>query len=216
MRVGVDLHTNSVPNIVPVAYQADGGMGAHRSGMDVAESAIGLLRDWEVVSVEQPLELSDIPAMRAMREKLKQFMDSLQSDQTTEGLGYCLAGVGGQEGVPLQVVADHCTVADIRTVAPESLYNAVRVTLGKAGTISAAVALCKQARSAGWAILVGVSREYAECTDSFLADFAVGVGAGQLLAGGLGAGEYCCKYNRVREIAEEDSSINFAGQFFRR
>lgn len=216
LRLALDLHSTAVPNFYPVVYEGDGVSGVQRTGAEISDSVVSLLRDLEVVSVEQPLLVTDIPAQRTLREKLKRFMGSIQDGQPSEGLSYCMAGVGGEERVCMQVVTHHCSMEHLKLAAQEAAFNSIRISLEYAGTVSAAVAMCKQARALGWAIIVGPDKNIEQTTDSFITDFAVGVGAGQLMAGGFLSGESVNKYNRLLEIAEEDSSINYSGKRFRR
>ena len=48
-----------------------------------------------------------------------------------------------------------------------------------------------------------ISHRSGETTDTFIADFAVGLNLGQIKTGSLSRGERICKYNRLLEIEEE-------------
>ena len=56
-------------------------------------------------------------------------------------------------------------------------------------------------------IAASISHRGGETNDSFIADLAVGTGAGQCKFGGLSRGERVAKYNRLMEINEKE---NFA------
>ena len=141
-----------------------------------------------------------------------------QPEGTDPALSYLLSGVGGQENCALQIVADEIckTSAELKALAREAVYNTLMITLPKAGCVTAAVSLCKEARHVGWAVSVATDKHYPETMDTFLTDFAVGVGAGQLLAGGLLSGENFSKYNRLLEINRADPNIAYVGRYFRR
>ena len=137
----------------------------------------------------------------------------------SDKLAYCIKGVGGEESCRLQVVADvSCRSAeDVRDIALEgSAYNAVKIRMDKFPTVSKALQMCEASREAGWAIVIGCNENGPETMDTFIADLAVAVGAGQFSAGGIAAGEHFCKYSRLLEIAREDPSIRFVGKKFRK
>ena len=61
-----------------------------------------------------------------------------------------------------------------------------------------AIHLC---RKAGWSFVI--SHRSGETEDSFIADFAVAMGGGQIKTGSLCRSERIAKYNRLLEIEEE-------------
>jgi enolase len=69
------------------------------------------------------------------------------------------------------------------------------------GTVHEAIEVVKQARSAGWKI--NASHRSGETNDSFIADFAVGVGADYAKFGAPARGERVVKYNRFLSIESE-------------
>jgi enolase len=87
----------------------------------------------------------------------------------------------------------------------EKACSAVLVKPNQAGTISETMEVIKVARQAGWKIIV--SHRSGETNDSFIADFAVGVGADHVKFGAPARGERVAKYNRLLTIEEELSMI---------
>lgn len=145
----------------------------------------------------------------------------MKRDPASTTLQYCKNGIGGDDGCALQVVADGgCTDASfIVNYESEMVYNTVKISLQKVGTISQAISLCEAARNANQSIAVSCDGgSIPETDDSFLADFAVAMGAAQFMAGGVLAGEHMCKYNRLMEIGRENESIlfSFLGRRFRK
>jgi len=61
--------------------------------------------------------------------------------------------------------------------------------------------LQKQARDAGWKVIV--SHRSGETNDTFISDFAVGVGADYVKFGAPARGERVAKYNRLLAIESE-------------
>ena len=56
-------------------------------------------------------------------------------------------------------------------------------------TVSQALEMNRAARKAGLAVIVGYSESGPESLDTFISDLSVGIGAGQLMAGGLLTGD---------------------------
>ncbi len=69
------------------------------------------------------------------------------------------------------------------------------------GTVSETVEVVKIAKDAGFQVIA--SHRSGETNDTFIADFAVGVGADYTKFGAPIRGERVAKYNRLLEIDEE-------------
>jgi len=197
-------------------YQMDGPANPVVSGNEVSDIVIRCWKDGELISIEDPLDGQDT-SIRQFRNK----MDSVIADiehQMSDTLSYNFKGVGGEEGCKLQVICDgSCREpADIAELDVDKVYNAVKINLGKCATVTKAAELCKAAQAAGWIIVCGADERTSETCDSFIADFAVAMGAGQLAAGGVCCAEHAAKYNRLLEIARSDDTIGSAGKTFRR
>mgnify|MGYP003333954099 CR=1 FL=1 len=80
--------------------------------------------------------------------------------------------------------------------------------LNQNGTLSGTLEVLKLARSQGFATVI--SARSGETEDDFLADLAVGTGAGQIKVGSLRSSERLCKYNQLLRI-EERCGAGFAG-----
>lgn len=83
----------------------------------------------------------------------------------------------------------------------EKACNAILVKPNQIGTVSETLSVIKLARSANWKIVV--SHRSGETNDSFIADFAVGVGADYIKFGAPARGERVAKYNRLSAIEQE-------------
>ncbi len=108
------------------------------------------------------------------------------------------------QGHRIQVVGDDIFVTNpafIRRGIAEKTANAVLIKLNQIGTLSEtmqAIALC---REAGWNYVI--SHRSGETEDTFLADFAVAMGGGQIKTGSACRSERVAKYNRLLEIESE-------------
>ena len=89
--------------------------------------------------------------------------------------------------------------------------NAILVKPNQAGTVSDAHAALVRARGAGYATIV--SARSGDTEDSWLADLAVGWGAGQIKVGSLARSERTAKWNRLLAIeAELGDEAPYAGR----
>jgi enolase len=86
--------------------------------------------------------------------------------------------------------------------------NAVLIKPNQNGTVSGTLDALARARSGGFATIV--SARSGETEDSFIADLAVGTGAGQIKIGSVRTSERMCKYNRLIHISE-DPAVSFSG-----
>ncbi len=108
------------------------------------------------------------------------------------------------QGSRIQIVGDDIFVTNPSFIArgvKEKTANAVLIKLNQIGTVTEtiqAIALC---RKAGWNYVV--SHRSGETEDSFLADFTVAMGGGQIKTGSASRSERIAKYNRLLEIEVE-------------
>lgn len=79
--------------------------------------------------------------------------------------------------------------------------TAILVKPNQVGTISETLEVVKKARKGNWKVIV--SHRSGETEDTFIADFAVGVGADSTKFGAPARGERVAKYNRLLEIEDE-------------
>jgi enolase len=86
--------------------------------------------------------------------------------------------------------------------------NSVLIKLNQNGTLTGTLDVLALARRAGYAAVV--SARSGETEDDFLADLAVGTGAGQIKIGSLRCSDRLAKYNQLLRIAEL-SGAPFAG-----
>ncbi|MDP3888850.1 MAG: phosphopyruvate hydratase [Candidatus Curtissbacteria bacterium] len=89
----------------------------------------------------------------------------------------------------------------VKKAIEEKACNAILVKPNQIGTISETLSVIKLAREAGWKVIV--SHRSGETNDSFIADFAVGVGADFTKFGAPARGERVAKYNRLLDIENE-------------
>jgi len=161
----------------------DGAYNLERSGQGRKTSAelIELyqrwVRDFPIVSIEDGLAENDWDGFRALTSAV---------------------------GDSVQIVGDDIYVTNTKFIergVAEKTSNAALIKLNQIGTVSETIAAVELCRKSGWAYVV--SHRSGETDDSFIADFAVAMGGGQIKAGSLCRGERVAKYNRLLRIEQE-------------
>jgi enolase len=107
-------------------------------------------------------------------------------------------------GGKIQLVGDDLFVTNIKRIGrgiEEDVANAVLIKLNQIGTLTETVSAIEMARKAGWKAMI--SHRSGETVDSFIADFTVAMGTGQLKTGAPCRGERVEKYNQLMRIEEE-------------
>jgi len=94
-----------------------------------------------------------------------------------------------------------CTnLGRVQKAIQEKSCDGILIKPNQAGTITETLKVIKAAQEAKWKI--NVSHRSGETNDSFIADFAVGVGADYAKFGAPARGERVVKYNRLLKIEE--------------
>jgi enolase len=109
-----------------------------------------------------------------------------------------------QQGGRIQIVGDDLLVTNPRIIQrgiDEGAANAALIKPNQIGTVTETIEAVRLCQRAGWTTMV--SHRSGETIDSFIADFAVAVGAGQIKSGAPCRGERLAKYNRLIEIERE-------------
>ena len=108
----------------------------------------------------------------------------------------------------IQLVGDDLTVTNpsrIDLAISRDACNALLLKLNQIGTLTESLNAAKKAQSTGWNVMV--SHRSGETEDTFIADLAVGINAGQIKSGAPCRSERVAKYNRLLRIEEDLSKI---------
>ncbi len=110
------------------------------------------------------------------------------------------AELGGR----IQIVGDDLLVTNTKFIAravEECACNAALIKLNQIGTVTETIEAIHLCRKAGWGFVI--SHRSGETEDTFMADFAVAMGGGQIKTGSVCRSERIAKYNRLLEIERE-------------
>ena len=180
-RPGIDISIALDP--AANSFYVDGVYRLSRSGQGdlTSDEMLSLFTRWvdayPIISIEDGHAESDWDGFKKMTAKL---------------------------GSRIQIVGDDNLVTNPRIIAgaiSDKACNAALIKLNQIGTVSEAMAAVQLCRSAGWGTVI--SHRSGETEDSFMADFAVAMGGGQMKSGSLCRSERMAKYNRLLEIEHE-------------
>ncbi len=113
------------------------------------------------------------------------------------------AAMTAQLGTKVQLVGDDlfCTNSEILAKGIENdVANSILIKVNQIGTLTETLLAMELARSAGYASIV--SHRSGETEDTFIADLAVGTGAGQIKTGSASRTDRVAKYNQLLRIEE--------------
>jgi len=106
-------------------------------------------------------------------------------------------------GDRVQLVGDDIFVTNTDLLAKgieKHVANAILIKLNQIGTVTETLEAIEMARSAGY--LSVISHRSGETADAFIADLAVGTGAGQIKTGSASRTDRVAKYNQLLRIEE--------------
>ena len=104
----------------------------------------------------------------------------------------------------MQLVGDDVFVTNperLRRGIADNVANAILIKLNQIGTVTETVETVQLCQKAGWNYII--SHRSGETEDTFMADFAVAMGGGQIKTGSVSRSERIAKYNRLLEIEAE-------------
>ncbi len=172
--IGMDAAASSFYREKDEKYFMDGN---YLERDELIEYYGGLLERYKILSIEDPLFEEDF-----------------------EGFAEFTKKYGGK----IQVVGDDLLVtspARVEKAVEMKAVNALLLKVNQIGTVTEARKAAQIAMDAGMQVVV--SHRSGETDDSFIADFAVGIGATQIKAGAPARGERAAKYNRLLRIEEK-------------
>lgn len=109
-----------------------------------------------------------------------------------------------QLGNDIQLVGDDIFVTNpviLSQGIEENIGNSILIKLNQIGTLTETLDTIELAKQSGYTTIV--SHRSGETEDSFIADLAVGVNAGQIKTGSLSRSDRLAKYNQLLRIEEE-------------
>ena len=162
-------------------YEFKKSGGGIKSSSEMLSFYQGLCSKYPICSIEDPMDENDWEGFASITEAL---------------------------GNQVQIVGDDLFVTNtvfVERGIRESSANAVLIKLNQIGTVTETVSTIEMCRKAGWNYII--SHRSGETEDTFMADFAVAMGGGQIKTGSACRSERIAKYNRLLEIEAELGSV---------
>jgi enolase len=158
-----------------------------RSSEQMADFWANWARQYPIVSIEDGMAEDDWSGWKLLTERL---------------------------GAQVQLVGDDLFVTNTKRLArgiQEKVGNAILIKLNQIGTVTETVEAIEMARKAGYASIV--SHRSGETEDTFIADFVVAMGTGQIKTGSASRTDRVAKYNQLLRIEEElGAAAHFPGR----
>jgi enolase len=116
----------------------------------------------------------------------------------------------------IQIVGDDVFVTNPKILAKgieDGVANSILIKLNQIGTVTETLDAISMAAEAGYTTVI--SHRSGETEDTFIADLAVAVNAGQIKTGSMSRTDRICKYNQLIRIEEElGASARYGLDFF--
>jgi len=162
-----------------------------KSGAELMGVYEEFVRDYPMISIEDPFDQDDFDSYKAMTEKV---------------------------GETCQIVGDDLLVTNpkrVKKAIDDHACNALLLKVNQIGSVTESIEAVNMAKAAGWGVMT--SHRSGETEDSFIADLAVGLKTGQIKTGAPCRSERLSKYNQLLRIEEElgDKAV-YAGASFRK
>ena len=144
-----------------------------------------LVNDYPIKSIEDGLAENDWTSWKLLTEKL---------------------------GDDVQLVGDDIFVTNtsfLQRGIENGVANAILIKLNQIGTLTETLAVMRLARSFGYNTII--SHRSGDTEDSFIADLAVGTGAGQIKTGSLCRSERISKYNQLLRMEAQAGHMEYCG-----
>lgn len=171
-------------------------------GLDVAANSF--YKDGEYVIKDKSGGMDDSQFLEYYKSLISQYKLVILEDAFYEDAWDSWKRFYAEMSGDLIIVGDDLLVTNLKRVekaVQEKTCNGAVIKPNQTGTITEALKVIKAAKDASWKIVV--SHRSGETNDSFIADFAVGVGADFIKSGAPARGERVAKYNRLSTIEAE-------------
>lgn len=171
-------------------------------GLDVA--ADSFYKDGKYVIKDSSSPLDDNKLLEFYKELNNEYKLAVLEDPFHEDSWESWKKLYQALGSQILIVGDDLLATNpdrVQKAIKENACNGILVKPNQIGTVTETINVIKMAREANWSVVV--SHRSGETNDSFIADFAVGVGSDYVKFGAPARGERVSKYNRLLSIEVE-------------
>ena len=147
------------------------------SSDEMVEYLASLVKKYPIISIEDGLDENDWEGWTKLNKRL---------------------------GKNIQIVGDDLTVTNIvrlQKAIDKKSMNSILIKLNQIGTVSETIQAVNLAKKVGYGAVI--SHRSGETEDTFIADFSVAMGMGQIKTGSISRSDRVAKYNQLLRIEEE-------------
>lgn len=178
VMMGIDAAATEFYNAEKKVYELKvNGKDQSLSGSEMVDYLMGLSKKYPIISMEDGLAEDDFASWAELTKKS--------------------AG-------KFQIVGDDLFVTNVERLQmgiEQKMANSILIKLNQIGSVTETIEAVDLAEDNDWTAVI--SHRSGETEDSFIADLAVGLGAGQIKTGSLSRTDRICKYNQLLRIEEE-------------
>lgn len=173
IRIAIDCASNSYYNFAK-KYLID---GKKLNSEDLTDYYLKIINLYDIISIEDPFNEQDFKSFSTLKKKLR-----------------------GKT----QIVGDDLTVTNpirLEKAIQNNSISTLLLKINQIGTVTESLECTTQCEEYDLGVMV--SHRSGETEDSFIADFATGLGFGQIKIGGLARSERLSKYNQLLRLEEK-------------
>lgn len=177
IAIALDVASSEFYNKTTKKYDLTKSNGGSLSSDEMIDWYSELIKKYPIISIEDPLGENDWSGWKKITKKL---------------------------GKKIQLVGDDIFVTNPKILAhgiEEKVANAILIKLNQIGTLTETLETIRLAQENGYKTII--SHRSGESEDTFIADLAVAVNAGQIKSGSICRSERVAKYNQLIRIERE-------------
>lgn len=177
IAIAMDVAASEFYNAKTKKYVLAKSKGGELTTTQMIKWYSDLIKKYPIISIEDPLSENDWSGWTKITEKL---------------------------GKKIQIVGDDVFVTNpkiLKEGIKKGVANAILIKLNQIGTLSETLETIKLAKDNGYNTVI--SHRSGETEDTFIADLAVAVDAGQIKTGSICRTDRVCKYNQLFRIERE-------------
>ncbi len=177
ISIAMDVAASEFYNPNTKKYELNKSTGEKFTSTQMINWFEKLIKKYPIISIEDPLGENDWDGWVKMTQKL---------------------------GKKIQIVGDDVFVTNPKILAEgikRGVANAILIKLNQIGTLSETLETIRLAKENGYNTVI--SHRSGESEDTFIADLAVAVDAGQIKSGSISRTDRVCKYNQLIRIERE-------------
>ncbi len=177
IAIALDVASSEFYNKTTKKYDLTKSNGGSLTSDEMIDWYSELIKKYPIISIEDPLGENDWSGWKKITKKL---------------------------GKKIQLVGDDIFVTNPKILArgiEEKVANAILIKLNQIGTLTETLETIRLAQENGYKTII--SHRSGESEDTFIADLAVAVNAGQIKSGSICRSERVAKYNQLIRIERE-------------